>query len=186
MRQGTSKSKENFEVRFFLTPARADKLLALWRKERRRFKAYSFVDHYFTKGRTQAKIRKWNSVHKPRVEIIFFEREHGLKTEESRPATNFETAMKRLRGQGFSQDLTIYKKKAWLIRKKGMPTYAIEYVPGLGWTGEIEVPEQNKKGIQNHTAYLKRLGASGFTKKSMLQIMKDKQRMRLREKAVVV
>ncbi len=186
MRQRTSKSKENFEVRFFLPPTRAKKLLALWRNERRRFEAYSFVDHYFTKGRTQAKIRKWNSVHKPRVEIIFFEREHGLKTEESRPATNFQTAMKRLRGQGFSQDLTIYKKKAWLISKKGMPTYAIEYVPGLGWTGEIEVPEQNKKDIQNYVAYLKRLGADGFTKKSMLQIMKQKQRVRFRENTAAV
>ncbi len=171
-----SNPKENFEIRFFLKPESAKRLLALWKNEKRIFKPYSLVDYYFSKGKSQAKVRRWNSDHTPRNEIIFFERKQGLKKEKSQSAPRFHLALMRLRDEGFRSGLRICKKRAWLVSKKGMPTYAIEYIPGLGWTGEIEVPKWNRKKIPPLMRYLERFGASSFTTKSMLQIMQERQR----------
>ncbi len=166
--------KENFEIRFFLTPSHAKKLLATWRDERRGLHPYSFVDYYFIKGKSKAKIRKWKSLHTPKTEIIFFQRKKGLKTETSRPTSSLWTASVELESLGFKPHLKIVKKKAWLVSKKGLQTYALEFVPGLGWTGEIEVSAKDKMTIPNHLAQLKCWGATGFTKKSMLQLMRKR------------
>jgi adenylate cyclase class IV len=166
--------KENIEIRFFLTPTRARKLLATWRNEKRQLHPYSFEDYYFTKGKSQAKIRRWKSSHVPKTEIIFFQRKSGLKTERGRPATSFRNASEELESLGFRPRLKIVKKKAWLVSKKGMQTYALEFVPGLGWTGEIEVPTKDKKTIPNHLAQLKHWGATDFTKKSMFHLMQER------------
>lgn len=166
--------KENIEIRFFLTPANARKLLAAWKSEKRRLQPYSFVDYYFVKGRSRAKIRTWRSAHVPRIEIIFFRRRKGVKTEKGKAAASLRTASKELESLGFGPHLKIIKKRAWLVCKEGLPTYALELVPRLGWTGEIEVPVRDSKKIPSHLEQLRRMGAIGYTMKSMLQLMEER------------
>ena len=72
--------------------------------------------------------------------------------------------------------MRLEKKKAWLITKKGKPTFAIELVPGLGWTGEIEVPEKDKKMITEYIKELKAYGAKDFSKKSLLELYKKRRK----------
>jgi len=168
------KVKENIEIRFLLTPSAATKLLKTWRREDRRLEPYSFTDYYFTGGRSPAKIRRWNSPHTPKVEIIFHKRKFGVKTERSQDATSLEAASKELKSLGFKPYLRIVKERAWVVSKKGMPTYALEFVPGLGWTGEIEVPLKNRKKIPSLVKDLRHTGTIRATRKSMLQLMEEK------------
>lgn len=173
-------TKENIEIRFFLTPTGARKLLTKWKNEKRRLEPYSFVDHYFTRGKSRAKIRKWKSAHTPKIEIIFFKRKAGVKTESNKAATSLQTASKELEALGFKPYLKIVKERAWLVSKSGISTYALEFVPGLGWTGEIEVPVKDRKKIPNHVEHLKRMGATRVARKSMLQLMEQRlERKRL-------
>jgi len=174
MNQSRTTTKQNIEIRFYFTPRSAKKLLERWRREMWRMKPYSFVDHYFIKSRSQAKIRRWRSSHRPGIEIIFVERRNGVKTEKTRSAQSFLAASKELKLLGFKPRLKILKKKAWLVSKRSMPTYAFEYVPGLGWTGEIEIPVREKGKIADRILELKRMGATGFTRKSMLQLMEER------------
>lgn len=153
--------------------------MALLKKEKWKFKPYSFIDYYFTRGTSLAKVREWDSPHVPKTEIIFFTRKDGLKTEKSKPSASLRIASRKLMSLGFEPYLKIVKKKAWLISKRGMPTYAFEYVPGLGWTGEIEVPPTGKRRISGYVARLKRMGATRFTEKPMLELM-EKRLMALR------
>jgi len=97
-----------------------------------------------------------------------------VKTEKTRSAQSFLAASKELKLLGFKPRLKILKKKAWLVSKRSMPTYAFEYVPGLGWTGEIEIPVREKGKIADRILELKRMGATGFTRKSMLQLMEER------------
>ena len=166
--------KENIEIRFSLTPANTKKLLATWKSEKRRLQPYSFVDYYFVKGRSRAKIRTWRSAHVPKIEIIFFKRRKGVKTEKGKAATSPRAASKELESLGFMPHLKIIKKRAWLVSKGGLPTYALELVPRLGWTGEIEVPLRDRKKIPSHLEQLRRMGAIGYTMKSMLQLMEER------------
>jgi len=166
--------KENIEIRFLLTPDAAQKLLTTWKKEKWKLEPYSFADHYFARGRSRAKIRKWRSPHVPKVEIIFYKRRFGVKTERSKAATSLEAASKKLKSLGFKPYLRIVKERAWLVSKKGMPTYALELVPGLGWTGEIEVALKNRKKIPSLVEDLRHTGAIRATRKSMLQLMEEK------------
>ncbi len=172
---GALNQKHNYELRFFFTPGDVRIILSLWKKEGRQFKAYSFTDYYFSRDRRNVKIRRWHSNHKPRIEVITFQRKRGLKTESSRPEVDLRKALKKLLDRGFEKNLVICKKKAWLVSAKGMPTYAIEFIPEIGWTGELEVPQVKKREIRSHIEYLKRNGAFGFTKQSMLQIMKSRK-----------
>lgn len=167
-------TKENIEIRFFLTPAGARKLLTTWRNEKRRLEPYSFVDYYFTRGKPRAKVREWKSAHTPKIEIIFFKRRAGVKTERNKAATSLRTASRELESLGFEPYLKVVKEKAWLVSKRGMSTYALEFIPGLGWTGEIEVPVKGRKKIPSHVENLKRMGAIKVTKKSILQLMEDR------------
>ena len=166
--------KENIEIRFLLTPSAAKKLLKTWKKNGWRLEPYSFTDYYFTKGKSHPKIRRWNSLHVPKVEIIFHKRRFGVKTERSKAATSLEAASKELGLSGFKPYVKIVKERAWLVSKKGMPTYALELVPGLGWTGEIEVPLKNRKKIPSFVKDLRRMGAIRVTRKSILQLMEEK------------
>ena len=59
-----------------------------------------------------------------------------------------------------------------------MPMFALELVPGIGWTGEVEVPWKDRQDVPKHVAYLKSMGAKDFTKKSMLQIMEERMRQK--------
>jgi len=174
MKENRTNAKQNIEIRFFFTTRDAKKLLTRWREERWQMRFYSFVDHYFTKGRSQAKIRRWTSRHRPRTETILFYRSNGVKTENSRLAQSFRAASKELELSGYKPYLKILKKKAWLVSKKGMPTYAFEYVPRLGWTGEIEIPVKHREKISDRIAELRRMGATNLTKKSMLQLMEER------------
>jgi len=169
-------TKENIEIRFFLTPTVARKLLTTWKNEKRRLEPYSFVDYYFTRGKSRAKVRKWKSVHTPKIEVIFFKRKAGVKIEMNKAVASLRTASEELKSSGFEPYLTIIKEKAWLVSKRGTSTYALEFVPGLGWTGEIEVPVKGEKKIPSHVKHLKRIGAVKVTKKSILQLMEDKLR----------
>jgi len=166
--------KENIEIRFLLTPGAATKLLKTWKREEWRLEPYSFTDYYFTGGKSPAKIRSWNSPHAPKVEIMFHKRRFGVKTERSQAAAGLETASKELKSLGFKPYLRIVKERAWLVSKKGMPTYALEFVPGLGWTGEIEVPLKNRKKIPSLVEDLRHMGTIRVTRKSMLQLMEEK------------
>ena len=166
--------KENFEIRFFLTPSGARNLLTKWRSEKRRLEPYSFVDHYFTRGKSRAKVRRWRSAHTPKIEIIFFKRRAGVKTESSEAATSPQTASEELEALGFKPYLKIVKERAWLVAKKGLLTHALEFVPGLGWTGEIEVPVKDRKKIPSHMVHLKQMGVTRITRKSMLQLMEER------------
>ena len=165
--------KQNIEVRFFTSPAGARKLLKRWKEEGWRLDPYSFTDHYFKKGKRQAKVRVWRQPKMP-TEIIFSWRKDGLKTEVRENVKDLKTAEPILDKKGFDSYLTIFKKKAWLVEKRGMPMFAFELVPGIGWTGEVEVPWKDRKDVPKHVAYLKSMGAKDFTKKSMLQIMEDR------------
>lgn len=170
--------KENIEIRFFASPAGARNLINHWRNEGWCFDPYAFIDHYFTKGKQQAKVRVWKQPKKP-TEIIFSWRRDGLKTEVREKVNDLKSAEQILEQKGFESYLTILKKKAWLIEKKGMPTLAFELVPGVGWTGEIEVPWKDRHTVPKHVAYLKSMGAKDFTKKSMLQIMEEKKKLKI-------
>ena len=97
-----------------------------------------------------------------------------MKTENAKPAQSFRAASKELELLGYKPYLKILKKKAWLVSKKHMPTYAFEYVPGLGWTGEIEIPVKDREKISDRIAELRRMGATNLTKKSMLQLMEQR------------
>lgn len=165
--------KENIEIRFLFTPKSARRLLKQWRSEKWKLEPYSFIDHYFARGKSSVKIRSWRTAHVPKVEIIYFKRTSGVKTERRQAATSLAAASAELRTLGFKPDLKIIKKRAWLASKKGMQTHALEYVPGLGWTGEIEVPVSDRSQIAKHVEHLKQLGAIAVTKKSMLQLMKE-------------
>jgi len=166
--------KENIEIRFLLTPTASRKLLKTWKREDWRLEPYSFTDYYFTKGKSRPKIRRWNSPHVPKVEIIFHKRMFGVKTERSKAAASLEAASKELVLSGFKPYVKIVKERAWLVSKKGMPTYALEFVPGLGWTGEIEVPLKNSEKISSFVKDLRRMGAIRVTRKSMLQLVEEK------------
>jgi len=169
-----SGKKENIEIRFFASPAGARKLLKGWKEEGWRFDPYSFTDHYFMKGKQQAKVRVWRQPKKP-TKIIFSWRKGGLKTEVREKVKNLKTAEPILEKKGFDPHIRIFKRKAWLVEKRGMPVFAFELVPGIGWTGEIEVPWKDRRDVPKHVAYLKSMGAKDFTKKSMLQIMEGKR-----------
>ncbi|VVB73135.1 Uncharacterised protein [uncultured archaeon] len=167
--------KENIEIRFFASPAGARRLLKAWKDGKWKFDPYSFTDHYFRKGGQQAKVRVWRQPRMP-TEIIFSWRRNGLKTEIREKAKDLKAAEPVLEKKGFDPYLTIFKKKAWLVEKRGMPTFAFELVPGIGWTGEMEVPWADRKDVPKHVAYLKSMGAKDFTKKSMLQIMEERMK----------
>jgi len=168
--------KENIEIRFFMTPASAKAMLSKFRKEKRKFLPYSFTDYYFKKAGAIAKIRKWRSKHGPAVQLIFVKRKNGLKTEAIHPVANLKKEFSNLKQEGYRQDIKIQKKKAWLITKSGKPIYAIEFVHSLGWTGEIEVPEKDKKRIKGHLQELKWYGATDFSKKSLFELYKERTR----------
>lgn len=174
MKENRTNAKQNIEIRFFFTTRNAKKLLTRWRKEKWQMRSYSFVDNYFTRGRSRAKIRRWRSSHRSRTETILFYRRNGVKTENTKPAQSFRVASKELELLGYKPYLKILKKKAWLVSKKGMPTYAFEYVPRLGWTGEIEIPVRERGKISDRIAELRRMGATNLTKKSMLQLMEER------------
>jgi hypothetical protein len=167
--------KENIAIRFFTSPAGARNLLKSWKEEGWRFDPYSFTDHYFMKGRQQAKVRVWRQPKMP-TEIIFSWRKGGLKTEIREKVKDLKTAEPMLDKKGFDPYLTIFKKKAWLVEKRDMPVFAFELVPGIGWTGEIEVQRKDRRDVPKHVAYLKSMGAKDFTKKSMLQIMEERMK----------
>jgi hypothetical protein len=166
--------KRNIEIRFLLKPSKARRLLATWKSEKRTIKPYSFVDYYYTCGKMQAKIRQWKSLHVPRTEIIVFRRKAGVKTERTRGAANLTAATRELTSMGYAPRLKIAKKKAWLVDKKGEPTCAFEFVPSLGWTGEIEVSPEDRSQIPRHVDYLKRMGATRVAMKSILQLMEER------------
>jgi len=169
--------KENIEIRFFASPTVARKLLKHWKEEKWHFSFYSFVDHYFTKGKQQAKVRVWKRPKYP-MEIIFFWRKNGLKTEVREKVKDLKIAEKILEDKGFDHYLDIIKKQVWYVGKSGMPMFALELVPGIGWTGEVEVPWKDRQDVPKHVAYLKSMGAKDFTKKSMLQIMEERMRQK--------
>jgi adenylate cyclase class IV len=171
--------KKNIEIRFLLEPVRAKKLLALWRKENWKMQPYSFTDYYFKGTRSSAKIRKWRTPHTPKTEIIFYKRRFGVKTERSKAVSNLRRAMKELEALGFKPHMKIAKEKAWLVSKKGEPTYALEHVPGLGWTGEIEVATANRTSIPRLKENLRRMGAARITRKSILELMEEKLKVGL-------
>ena len=171
--------KENIEIRFFASPAGARKLLRCWKEDGWCFDPYSFTDYYFMKGKHQAKVRVWRQPKIP-TEMIFSWRKGGLKTEIREKVKDLKSAEPILDEKGFDPYLTISTKKAWLIEKRGMPVFAFEFVPGIGWTGEIEVPWKDRKDVPKHVAYLKSMGAKDFTKKSMLQIMEERMRQKKR------
>jgi adenylate cyclase class IV len=166
--------KENIEIRFFMTSANARKLLATWKSEKRQLEPYSFVDHYFVRGRLRTKVRVWRSAHTPKTEVISFRRRNGVKTEETMSATNLRAATRELESLGFIPYLKIVKKKAWLVSGDGKSTYALELVSRLGWTGEIEVPVRHRKRIPRYLKQLQLMGAVSHSKKSMLQLMEEK------------
>lgn len=165
--------KRNIEIRFLMKPSKAKKLLAIWKSEKRAIKPYSFVDYYYTLGNLQAKVRHWRSAHTPRTEIILFHRRAGVKTERTGGASSLRSATRELRSMGYTPRLKIVKRKAWLVSKKGQPTYALEFVPGLGWTGETEVSPRDRSRIPRHVAYLKRMGATRVARKSILQLIEE-------------
>lgn len=158
-----------------MSPAGARKLLNAWKDNKWKFDPYSFTDYYFTKGKQQAKVRVWKQPKMP-TEIIFSWRKNGLKTEIREKVKDFKSAEPILEKKGFGPYLTIFKKKAWLVEKKDMPVFVFELVPGIGWTGEIEVSWKDRRDVPKHVAYLKSMGATDFTKKSMLQIMEEKKK----------
>lgn len=169
--------KTNIEIRFFLTPSGARRLIQAWRAEKRSFDPYSFTDFYFTKGKSQAKIRLWKRPRKP-TEMIFSCRKNRVKTETRQIVQDAKAAKKQLETEGFRPYLKIAKKRALLVSKKGQRTYMLELVPGIGWTGEMEVPVKDREKIPHYVSYLRSFGATGFTTKSMLRIMEEKLQKR--------
>jgi len=170
--------KENIEIRFFFSDKKIKNVLKIWRSEKRIFVPYSFTDFYFMKGNKIVKIRRWKSKHNPMLEFIDIERKRGLKKEESKTVKNMKDKVKELKDSGYKEKGIIEKKKAWLIYKTNKPTadYAIEFIPRLGWSGEIEVPEKDKNLIPSYINYLKNLGAYGFSKKPLLILFMEMAR----------
>ena len=166
--------KKSIEIRFFFSDKNIKKALDLWKKEKRKFESYSFTDFYFIKNKNIIKIRKWHSFHQPKIELINAKRKKGLKTEKSKTVKNIQAAINNLKKQGYKESAVIKKRRAWLIKKQNKPTYAIEHIDKLGWSGEIEVPEKDKNLIQKYLNYLKLVGAKDFSKKSLLDLFKSR------------
>jgi len=166
--------KENIEIRFFFSDKNVKKALDLWKKEKRSFESYSFTDFYLIKNKNIVKIRRWHSFHRPKIELINVKRKKGLKTEKSKAVKNIRAVVNNLKKKGYKESAVIKKRRAWLIKKQNKPTYAIEYIDKLGWSGEIEVPEKDKKLIQKYLNYLKLVGAKDFSKKSLLDLFKSR------------
>ena len=181
--KGSRNKKQNIELRFFVDPSAAKSLLKKWKEEGFKFDPYSFTDFYFRGERSSkklAKIRKWKRPKRP-AEIIFFSRNRDVKTEERKKMKTFGQAVKHLEGLGFESYLKIDKKKAWMIKKKDR-IYAFEFIPELGWTGEIEIPVSGKHRLKEEIALLKHHGVKTFSVSSLLDAMEKKKGLKFHKK----
>jgi len=163
--------KSRYELRFLIKDPKL--LINQLKLEDRKFEPYRFTDFYYQlpgQGKRIAKIRKWGSRHKPRLQLIIVRRLAGQKKETREVIRNFKTAEAKLKALGYRKRLLIEKKKAWLVLKAGEPEIAIEFVPNLGWTGEVEFKSKNKS-VKTYIKKLKSLGAFNFSAKSLLQIV---------------
>ena len=175
--------KQNIELRFFVDPSTAKSLIKHWKCEGFHFDPYSFSDFYFRSERSSkklAKVRKWKKPKRP-IEIIFFSRDKGVKTEERKKMKNFAQASNFLEGMGYESYLTIDKKKAWMVKKDGTE-YAFEFIPELGWTGEVEIPVGEKHRLNEEIAKLKLHGAKTFSLSSLLDAMEKKKGLKMHKK----
>jgi len=170
-----ARTKRNIEVRFFLSPAAARRLLRSWHEEERKVEPHAYVDYYFTKGASTAKVRRWYSHRSPRIEIIMFSRKGKIKTERRVGAKSVQGAIQELEARGYDASITVDKKNGWRATSGG-PRTSCELVTGLGWTGEIEIPPKDRKKTNELIAGLKAIGATGFTFKPMLQIMAERHK----------
>jgi len=167
------RSKRNIEIRFFLSPAAARRLIRTWHEEGRDVEPHAYIDYYFVKGSSKAKVRKWLSRHTPKIELILFSRKGKVKTEKRKGVKSVQDAIDELEGKEYDSHITVTKKNGWRATSGG-PQTSCELVADLGWTGEIEIPPGERKRTNELIAGLKALGATGFTIKSMLQILEDK------------
>ncbi|MCX8202244.1 MAG: hypothetical protein N3G74_00310 [Candidatus Micrarchaeota archaeon] len=168
-------TKSNIELRFFLDPSLSKKLSNKWKDEGYKSNCFSYTDFYFRhekSGKKFAKIRKWR-IPKWKPELIFFERKSGIKTETRRKYNSVAEATKHLENIGYEPYLKIDKKKCIKFAKKNK-SYFLEYIPGLGWTGEIEFAKNEKQRMKDEIGYLKSQGINRFSLASMLETMEQK------------
>lgn len=182
--KGSKDNKQNIELRFFVDPSTAKSLLKRWKEEGFKFDPYSFTDFYFRSERSSkrlAKIRKWKKPKRP-ISVIFFSRSNGVKTEEHKKMKSFAHAARYLEKIGYESYLTIDKKKAWQIAKKDAGDYCFEFIPELGWTGEVEIPVGEKSRIRDEIAKLKEMGVKTFSLSPLLESMEKKKRLKVPKK----
>jgi len=141
---------------------------------------YEFTDYYFKPARKQwdpleknLRIREWKTPENPttiffvKIEIISFKNlqfKRALYPEGKVPLFSGSVSICRslLGDLGFESWFEIHKTKAklWKIPDHGFIT-AVEYIEGLGWTGELEFEgEDPEEAGQNIRKALNTLGIS--------------------------
>lgn len=172
--------KSNLELRFFVDPSTAKKLINLWKKHSNfKMKEYSFTDFYFKSersGKKMVKIRKWK-IPKFKPEAIFFERKNGVKSESRKHFGSFRSAAKYLEDLGYEPYLTISKEKVFIFTngKDKKDSVVIEKIKELGWSGEIEIPKEEKHLLKEKINLLKQVGVESFTLNSLLDVLEQKR-----------
>ncbi|MCS7109337.1 MAG: hypothetical protein NZ903_00890 [Candidatus Micrarchaeota archaeon] len=169
------KMKTNIELRFFLSPSLYKKFSNQLMTDGYKAENFAYVDLYYRNENSEkkfAKIRRWRIPNR-KIELIFFERKNGLKSEIKRKFEKFADAASFLEKIGYEPYLKIDKKKCIKFAKKNK-SYFLEYISGLGWSGEIEFAKSEKNRIKEEIEHLKSYGINRFSFASMLEIMEQK------------